>query len=1138
MANRYWVGGTSSWNATAGSKWSTTSGGAGGSAAPTAADDVYIDLGSGSVTVTVPASTTVVCRSLNFVDGTGGAFTGTFVMAATTSIITIGDGTAGAGNNALKIASGMTWTNTAVGTINFISTSATQQTITTAGKTMPSMVINGVGSSYVLGDALTQVITGVLTVFTLQAGTFDTANYTCTFLIFNTTGAAAKTLTLGSSLLNIYRNATAMDFSGTLPTITANTASFVFKANATMNPAGLNMNGASLTFESVGGMFNHQNGGTWANLTVVSGIIFYLQNAGVTVTGTFTANGAAANNRLLIASIARGASKTITAATVTVTNADFMDINGAGAGDWDLSAITGLSGDCGGNSGITFTTPVTQTATGTSSFTWSTHGWTTRVPLPQDDVVINNAFVASQTITADMPRLGKSIDFTGVTGSVAVNNSIPNSMYGSLTLATSMSSVTLFSNVITLSGRGSHTITSAGRTITNANAGLTIDAPGGTYSLSDALTVAGDIALNNGTLTTNNYAVQSGRFLNSSTASTINLGTTTWTILQAGAASPSFTVAAATTFNGSNSTIVFSTSTSNAATRTFAGGGKTYGDLTYTVAGASGQLSITGNNSFNNITLGSGRAFTPTQAANTVQTIRGNILGSGVVNGYQRMGGLASNYISIPDTAATSITGDITLLGRVAMDSWTPATNMTVVGKSNSSSNLSYQLVVNSSTGKLLFVASTNGTVNITTTSSVATGFTNGTTNWVLATFRASDGRVQFFTASGSIANPAASDFTQLGTDQNNGLSSIFDSTIGVEVGSIASGSVNMLAGKIYRAKIYNGMLASTAGVGTSFGGSVQFDADFTTKTFGANTFTESSSNAATVTITGFVAQAGDGRLTISSTVSGSVTAFSKPSGGILTPSSDYLVVKDIAMVQALSFFAGTNSILVSGNSGVYITAPTYKHVQSIAAATVSGTSISATYSTATTSGNLLIAYFTSSSTQGATFTPPSGWSLAISKQETTWVYIYYKIADGTETSVTFSQTQTRALNMAVVEYTGFSGTPTLDVTDSNGAAGAATTLSTTATTGPTNTAQPALALAFLANASTLNTTTGLTNSFVEDRTLQTASSVQKGAVKELTTTAAVDTTFSWTTSRSGTAVALVVFINTNSFIPQTVFFS
>jgi len=47
MADRYWVGGTNNWNGTAGTKWALTSGGAGGQAEPTSADDVYFDAAPG-----------------------------------------------------------------------------------------------------------------------------------------------------------------------------------------------------------------------------------------------------------------------------------------------------------------------------------------------------------------------------------------------------------------------------------------------------------------------------------------------------------------------------------------------------------------------------------------------------------------------------------------------------------------------------------------------------------------------------------------------------------------------------------------------------------------------------------------------------------------------------------------------------------------------------------------------------------------------------------------------------------------------------------------------------------------------------------------------------------------------------------
>jgi hypothetical protein len=105
---------------------------------------------------------------------------------------------------------------------------------------------------------------------------------------------------------------------------------------------------------------------------------------------------------------------------------------------------------------------------------------------------------------------------------------------------------------------------------------------------------------------------------------------------------------------------------------------------------------------------------------------------------------------------------------------------------------------------------------------------------------------VQFFTAPGNLENPGASDFTQLGTDQSIAQTGIFDSNIAVEVGSIDAGLTAVLAGKVYRAMIYDGVFSTAA-----FGGTKQFDADFTTFVGATTSFTESSTNAATVTMQG-----------------------------------------------------------------------------------------------------------------------------------------------------------------------------------------------------------------------------------------------------------------------------------------------
>jgi hypothetical protein len=55
MANRFWVGGTGTWDAADTTHWAATSGGAGGQSVPGAGDAVTFDGASGGGTVTVNA---------------------------------------------------------------------------------------------------------------------------------------------------------------------------------------------------------------------------------------------------------------------------------------------------------------------------------------------------------------------------------------------------------------------------------------------------------------------------------------------------------------------------------------------------------------------------------------------------------------------------------------------------------------------------------------------------------------------------------------------------------------------------------------------------------------------------------------------------------------------------------------------------------------------------------------------------------------------------------------------------------------------------------------------------------------------------------------------------------------------------
>jgi hypothetical protein len=75
MANRYWVGGSGTWNTSNTANWSATSGGSGGASAPVLADSVFFNGSSGGGTVTI--SGTVDCWDI-----TDTGFTGNFAHSS------------------------------------------------------------------------------------------------------------------------------------------------------------------------------------------------------------------------------------------------------------------------------------------------------------------------------------------------------------------------------------------------------------------------------------------------------------------------------------------------------------------------------------------------------------------------------------------------------------------------------------------------------------------------------------------------------------------------------------------------------------------------------------------------------------------------------------------------------------------------------------------------------------------------------------------------------------------------------------------------------------------------------------------------------------------------------------------------
>lgn len=160
MANRFWVLGTGTWDASDTTHWSTTSGGSGGASVPGTGDAAVFDANSGGGTVTVNTDFTI--QSL-----TMGAFTGTLDFATnnnspTFNVSTTNVSLTGTGTRTLNMGSG-TWTlagnnstiwdcttatnltlNAGTSTIVCGATaSQAQRTFAGGGKTYGTLTING-----------------------------------------------------------------------------------------------------------------------------------------------------------------------------------------------------------------------------------------------------------------------------------------------------------------------------------------------------------------------------------------------------------------------------------------------------------------------------------------------------------------------------------------------------------------------------------------------------------------------------------------------------------------------------------------------------------------------------------------------------------------------------------------------------------------------------------------------------------------------------------------------------------------------------------------------------------------------------------------------------------------------------------
>lgn len=623
MADRYWVGGTASWDGTAGTKWSLTSGGAGGETVPTTADDVFFSvLSTGTCTI---ASGNTGAKSI---DCTG--FTGTIAGSASITV---------AGSITLNAVMGYTHTGT--------KTITGTGTLITAGKAFSGVTINGSGITVTLGDAIS--VSGGNGTLEVTQGTFDTASYSVTGNTFNTTaGTAVKTVNLNASTLTI---GFTVSISGSSLTFNAGTSQLNLSA-ATATFAGGGKTFYNVTFtNSATGIRSITFANTFNNLTlnaIGNGLSELSINSNQTVNGTLTCAGSSATARGFVRSFTFGTAQTITCAAVSANDCDFRDITIAGAAA-PISPTRG--GDCGGNSGITFPAAKNSYRVGTNT-TWAgssswalTSGGTgdnNNFPLAQDTAIVDNSTTLTGTLSLAVSYNIGSFDSSTRTTGILYNFNVTASVYGSYTFGSGVSIAGTSGQ--TFAGRGTQTFTSAGKTITFA---ITVDKPAGAFELGDAYNSSNTITHTRGTFDAKTYNLTCTTFTSTnSNVRTITMGSGLWTLSGTGTVWTTNTTTNLTLNKNTADILLSNTSTS---TRSFQGGaGISFNKLT--IGGATGTSILT---------LVSGTLAELASTKTVAHTVRFSLSGSVVIDTWS-VTGTAGNLVTV-DSSVLSIRRTFTL---------------------------------------------------------------------------------------------------------------------------------------------------------------------------------------------------------------------------------------------------------------------------------------------------------------------------------------------------------------------------------------------------------------------------------------------------------------------------------------------
>jgi len=761
MANRYWVGGSGTWDATTTTNWSASSNGSAGASAPTSADDVFFDASSGAAP-TVTIGTNAACGAVTATAPTSGTLTFAF---GTTGVISYNGNWS---NPATLFATTGTGPNT--GAISYVGSGSS--TFTSNGYSFTtSFGLNTSAGTLTLGGALTSTAGAGLSI---SQGTFSTSasNYSLSLAQIQTATANAKTISLNASTVTLSGSTPLQIATGTV-TFNAGTSTInCSSSTVTFAGAGQTFNVVSLTSSALTLAITGAN--TFASLTIASrtadGINTISLAANQTISGTLTLGAAnTAVRRVSVTSNTNGTARTLTVATIaTLSDVDFQDIIAAGAsGTWSGTRL----GNCGGNTNITFVAGKTVYWNLAGAQSWSAVGWATssggspavnNFPLAQDTAIFDSTGSVTGTITVNAVWNIGTLDMSGRTSpsfpmTLATGSQTPN-VYGSWKNGTG---TTLSgTQAITFAGRlATQQITSNGIAFTQP---ITINNSTGTVQLQDDFTTGTTITttLTSGTLDLNGKTLTTGLFSSSNSntrtiafgAGNITLTGSSLTIWNTGTDTNFVYTGTPTvncTYSGSVGTRILGTGT--AATETYA--------INFNVS--AGSDTVTANQRYGTLNF---TGFTGTLNNNTRIIYKSLILSSSMTC---TPGTLITNFLATSGTwqiTSNNQTLDFPVTFNGLGGTWACTDALTL----GSSRALTFSL------GTLQLKASATNTVGSFVTSGTTLKYLQSTTSGTQATLSQASGTVTatYLSIQDSAATGGATFTATSGTNVNAGNNS------------------------------------------------------------------------------------------------------------------------------------------------------------------------------------------------------------------------------------------------------------------------------------------------------------------------------------------------------------------------------